>query len=279
MLLAAGPASASAQLAAKEASGDVDQAEAIAQARTLIQQLSDRFQRVEEALSASNQKAAVPASTAEVTTTPSTLFDAVEQESDDSGSSLTTPSGGSHCLSSLHGEGVDFSSVEAGDAADVAIPVRVEQIHGIKLTPSYASEADRPHTIMDCRLALALATGLRTLDGLDVSSVIYSSAFRPNATTRKTGRPSGHAYGLAIDIVSFGSGSEGTLDIEGAWGDRSGDRVVCQEEEHLPLLQTIACRLIESSAFHVFLTPHYDAAHRDHLHLEVRPETAPAFVR
>ncbi len=72
-----------------------------------------------------------------------------------------------------------------------------------------------------------------------------------------TDRRSGHATGTAIDIGGFVLADGRVISVESGW-DGSAD-----EREFLRVVQRSACR-----RFGTVLGPDYNAAHRDHFHVE-----------
>jgi hypothetical protein len=44
-------------------------------------------------------------------------------------------------------------------------------------------------------------------------------------------------------------------------------------------LLDITCRLAKSRAFSTVLTPNYNDGHRDHIHLDIRPDDPRVFLR
>ena len=49
--------------------------------------------------------------------------------------------------------------------------------------------------------------------------------------------------------------------------------------ERASTLRDIACRLGRSRAFSTVLTPNYNEGHRDHFHVDIRPDDPRVFVR
>ena len=151
---------------------------------------------------------------------------------------------------------------------------------------------------LDCRQALLWTEVLPILQAHGVVAVRIDNFYRNHARIRK-GKKSQHAYGLAADITSIvfdapetaetartgaalPSGS-GTADIERDFLGKRG-APVCGPEAHLFLqstsdaeqigratrLRNLICELARQGAFHHILTPNYDAAHRNHLHLDLQ---------
>lgn len=77
-----------------------------------------------------------------------------------------------------------------------------------------------------------------------------------------TNRRSAHATGQAIDIGAFILEDGRRISVESDWAN--GTR---EEREFLRIVHNSACR-----RFGTVLSPDYDAAHRDHFHLEISGE-------
>jgi len=138
------------------------------------------------------------------------------------------------------------------------------------------SSADQP-LVIDCSLAVSLDEAGRYLRALGLDKATFSSAYA-RRNVRGTDRPSKHSFGLAIDVHTFTSSDPqlGTLRVDRDYEQGLGDEVDClgrpltQGGATLKILQ---CQLVRSGLFHLVLSPDYDADHRDHFHLEVKPWT------
>lgn len=133
-----------------------------------------------------------------------------------------------------------------------------------------------PYGILDCRLALTLDDLSRILAEHGVSRVRIDNMYRPGARLPGRRKKSQHGYGLAIDLVSMTLTDGTVLDVEADWG--SGiESVSCGPEALLPepsersvVLRNIACAVARAGLFHHILTPGHDAAHKNHLHLDIK---------
>lgn len=136
-----------------------------------------------------------------------------------------------------------------------------------------AMQSDR-QVELSCELAArlpALAALLRE-HGVRVAHV--------NSSYREQPRVSFHTFGLALDIAGFET-RDGPLvvatDFELAPGVATCDAK--PETERGRRMLAIACALAQSGLFSSVLTPNYNAGHRDHFHLDVRPNDPRLFVR
>ncbi len=171
-----------------------------------------------------------------------------------------------------------------GPAKGIANPVRVvAPIHGVtfQVPPKSTSFG-----LLDCRLALTLEDFARVLSEHDVVQVRIDNFYRRGARLpTKRHRRSQHAYGLAADVVSFTLRDGRVLDIEADWHGDRGQAVcgetsaVADEDEKGVLLRNLVCAIARTGMFHHILTPNYDRAHRNHLHLDIKRDNAWFSVR
>jgi hypothetical protein len=144
-------------------------------------------------------------------------------------------------------------------------------------------DKDPTFSILDCRLGLSLAAWARDLRAAGVRRVQHYSMYRPNARIGGDGGVSSHAYGMAIDAARFTLQSGVTLDIQDDWEGRQRGQAPCpvrrDESRGSRLLRGITCSGIESNLFQIALTPHYNQAHGNHVHLERKLDVDWQFVR
>jgi hypothetical protein len=172
--------------------------------------------------------------------------------------SLRLPTGEA-CYAWLARLGIEHERV--GPVAGIADPVRVTgPIGGI----AYSSEL-QSGVLCDCRLALALDWSARTLAPMGVTAIRFSGAY-VNRTTR-SGKPSMHARGLAIDVHAITVGQQ-TLWVEKEYERGLGSGC----DDAAPTVNQAACRLRALRLFRELITPDHNWDHRDHLHLGIAPE-------
>lgn len=142
------------------------------------------------------------------------------------------------------------------------------------------------HEIMDCRLAIAVTQWAEVLFERGVREVQHFSIYRPGARIAGSGRPSGHASGLAIDVSALVLEDDRELKVVEAWADRRRGVAPCAAEtraevqaEDQTLLRELICTAVDLELFQVVLTPHHDQAHHNHVHLELRPDADWTYVR
>lgn len=175
------------------------------------------------------------------------------------------------CLARLAELEIEFHKEAAPSVAEacaVAIPVRLQSLvvrHGFGGLIHFPA---RP--LVDCRLAEPLALWI----GRVVAPVLaesFSSSLRTvrtgpgfecrNRNNETAGKMSAHAIGFALDISGFELANGKALSI-----GSTGEPVV---QEALQTVRTAAC-----GWFTTVLGPGSDAAHEDHLHVDIQPHGA-----
>ena len=161
-----------------------------------------------------------------------------------------------------------------GAAGGIAIPVRITgPLHNVHfLTPPRKSVFGQ----LDCRLALVLDEFAQVLERQGVASVRIDNFYRPNARLAGTSTNSQHRYGLAIDLMSFQLESGVELSVENDFHGAlkappcGPESRLGEWDERAVALRNIVCEVAKSGLFHHILTPNFNAAHRNHLHLDIK---------
>ena len=166
------------------------------------------------------------------------------------------------CEAKLDELGVTWQSAKReGHVVDA---IAVAELGGI----AYTDVFDKRVPVMDCQLALALATVAPRLYELGVREVRVGSTYRWTKV-RVGGKTkdmlSRHALGIAMDVVSF-------ID------DSGRDAVVAKDyKDGDELLLAIERAIDDSGTFRLVLTPKNDPiSHKDHFHLEANPDYSDA---
>ncbi len=199
----------------------------------------------------------------------------------------------SEALEALRARGVAFAEVPAHEAPGVVAPVRLAgPVGGVWFRSSDPEVARRRsrYEILDARLALTLADWAELLRHHDVEEVRHFGLYRPEPPAppkkrAKGGRPapvpsagqetSRHPAGLAIDVAAFRKRDGRWLRVADQFFGRVGART-CGAGAPRPAhsdareLRSIVCEAADAKVFTYVLTPNYNAAHRDHFHLEVK---------
>jgi hypothetical protein len=179
----------------------------------------------------------------------------------------------SACLAELRKRQLPFTR-DGGAAAGVAAPVRVAgSVRGIRfVTPGKKSVYGK----LDCRLALVVDELAGVLERHRVASVRVDNAYRPKARLPGRRTSSQHRYGLAIDVTAFELSDGSVLSVESEWHGELGtapcgpDAKLVDATPPAVALRDLVCDIARSGLFHHILTPSYNAAHRDHVHFDIK---------
>jgi hypothetical protein len=184
------------------------------------------------------------------------------------------------CYATLEQRGVRFERLPKRGLNGIKMPVRLlGRLGGVEVVP----QGSNAPSVLDCRLSLALLAWMPTLRNAGVDRLEHLSIYRPGAHVRGGPRISGHAYALAIDAARFYMKDHRVLDVRNDWEDRDHGDAPCprrnDETRDGRLLRGMVCDAVAHNLFQVVLTPHYDQAHGNHVHLELKPDASTAFVR
>lgn len=172
------------------------------------------------------------------------------------------------------------------DAPGVLAPVRLKgALRGVVYRTNLKEE-QRETTlweIADCRLVLALDDFAAILAKHDIVEVRHYSMYR-KPRRNKDKRQSQHTGGLALDAARFIRKDGSTLDVLADFKGRRGSKTCGAKARKVKdpaaiELREIVCEAVEQRLFTVVLTPNFNRAHRNHLHLEVTPNVKWFWVR
>ena len=141
-----------------------------------------------------------------------------------------------------------------------------------------------PYGVMDCRLVLAFDELTEVLIQHDVAQVHVGTMYRKNSKLGK-GKPSQHAHALAADIVAFKLADGRLLDITRDFHGEIGAPVcgpgsrVLEETPEAIALRSLVCDIAGRGLFHYMLTPNYNLAHHDHLHVDIKRDAKRSVIR
>ncbi len=168
-------------------------------------------------------------------------------------------------------------------ASGVAAPLRLDgPLHGVRFV---APGPKSVYGTLDCRLALALDELAALLAQRGVALVRVDNMYRPKAHLPGQRKPSQHAYGLAIDIVGFELASGESLEVERDWHGELGPAPcgpsarLTQPVDAAVNLRNLVCEVARSGIFHHLLTPSYDAAHKNHVHFDIKRDAKEILVK
>lgn len=184
------------------------------------------------------------------------------------------------CYATLAAEGVEFERVPGARAAGVDAPIVLSgDVHGVRV---YGGKKQAPTNYLDCRLALTLVEWAPLLKSKDVVGLRHYSMYRADATIGRSSKTSGHARGRAIDVGSIDMADGRSLSVLEQWKNRKRGVEPCtaasssDEEE---LMREVVCDALEQELFQTAITPHYNDAHANHVHLEIGAPAMESWVR
>ena len=129
--------------------------------------------------------------------------------------------------------------------------------------------------LISCELALRLPTIAKLLKRRGITEVQVMSAYRERPII------SFHSLGLALDIMGFVT-RRGVLSVLDDFIMTPQYRT-CEAPKHdnrkAQTLREIACDIADTHKFSTILTPNYNTGHRDHMHIDIRPDDPRVFIR
>jgi hypothetical protein len=175
------------------------------------------------------------------------------------------------CLSELEHSGIRAHPPSEALTTPVAVPVVIDApISGVMFVSLHA---DR-EIVLSCEMARRLLPLARILRRQGVLAVGINSSYRDRP------KVSFHTFGLALDMMAFRT-HDSTLVVAEHF-EASADAHTCQAEpssEEGKALLGIVCAIADSHLFSTILTPNYNEGHRDHVHLDARPDDPRLFLR
>lgn len=186
----------------------------------------------------------------------------------------------SDCRRRLKTADTEQAFVRQGGVSGVATSLRFDKPLGN--VEFQAPPARTLFGLLDCRQALLWLELADVLSDHNVAKVRIDNFYRPGARLGRRGK-SQHAYGLAADVVSFTLKDGTVLDVEEDFHGKRGEPPCGPKAQlHLPSgadnedvaralhLRNLVCAMARGGWFHHILTPNYNRAHRDHLHLDIK---------
>lgn len=180
----------------------------------------------------------------------------------------------SDCLADLQAQGVHVRHWDGALTTPVPVPVRVTApIEGVTFQIMHAG----PGGVVSCELAARMIDVAHVMKKHGIHTVYVLSAYRDHPY------PSFHTLGLALDMSRF-DGADGPLVVKTDFvidHDHETCAAPASATTHKKAraLLEIACDLAETHRFSSVLTPNYNVGHRDHFHVDVRPDDPRLFVR
>jgi Extensin-like protein C-terminus len=188
--------------------------------------------------------------------------------------------GPAECKAELLARKVPFEE-DSEPAPGVLIPVRLTgPVNGVLYRTALSESARKtsPWEVFDCRLVLALYDFGTILDAHQIDEAWIFSAWRPPPDTWEEGRIADrHPGALAVDIQKFHRKGGDWLVVEKDYHGRIRSQT-CGPRKAAPRpatrnameLRAIVCEAAEAHIFNAMLTPNYNRAHKNHMHLEVK---------
>ncbi len=201
-------------------------------------------------------------------------FDAsgIERARDSVEITVTPPDDGS-CHGMLDALGIDWEP--RGPTQGIADPVRVEPFIN-DVSYRYVSNEAPTALTMDCELAARLFRLSELVKPYGIDEVIHIGVYNYRCIGGGTPgvddcTPSQHAYARAIDIWGFGlAGSDTEYVLERDWIITPGSTCPgTATGEADRVLHELACAMGADRIFQIILTPNYNAAHRNHFHVDM----------
>lgn len=179
------------------------------------------------------------------------------------------------CLEELRAAGIGHAPFRTS-RSPIPTPVRLDGPVGGVTFRKLRSSAP---FIVACELAVRLPRIARVLREHQIHTVDVMSSWR------LTPRTSFHTMGLALDLNTFTRDDGSTLDVLRDYTMRA-DAPTCEgiDASTRPLnagsaLVALACDLSLRAGLQTVITPNYSEGHRNHFHIDIRPNDARRFVR
>jgi hypothetical protein len=176
------------------------------------------------------------------------------------------------CLQALQELRVPARSVSPLLATPMPTPVEVTgTVDGVWFRMAHANRS----LLMSCEIAAKLPVVAKVMRAHHVQGVSVISSYRDHPF------PSFHTFGLALDFGRFFT-PDSALNVLADF-QKTPEHETCQappaKQPKAQALREIACDLAGTRAFSSVLTPNYNVGHKDHFHLDVRPDDDRLFVR
>lgn len=185
------------------------------------------------------------------------------------------------CAATLKQAGVEYREISPAAADGIGWPIRLTgPVGGVRIEGGPTPEAETNY--LDCRLAATLLTWAPSLRARGIAAIEHYSMYRPLSRVNGSDRPSGHAAGRAIDIGRIQLEDGRVLSVLTDWKNRKPNAPPCgqfRDDEAGRFLRELVCDAAQRGLFQVIVTPHHNAAHANHLHLEIDPGANSLWMR
>ncbi|MGE0790032.1 MAG: extensin family protein [Sandaracinaceae bacterium] len=175
------------------------------------------------------------------------------------------------CLAALDEDEVPYRRYTEETVDPIPTPVEITgRVGGV----AFSMLREEP-LVLSCEMATRLPVLARIARRQDVRAITILSAHRGHP------RQSFHRMGMALDVYSF-STSRGQLIVNDHFVE-TPSTTTCDADEpsdwRAAALLRIACDLAATHRFNSVLTPNYNDGHRNHFHLDIRPDDNRIFIR
>lgn len=181
-------------------------------------------------------------------------------------------------LEELNRREIPYTQVES--VAGVRLPIRLTgRLHGVWIHSVLPAEQRKttPFEVLDGRLALALDDFCEILEAHGFVEVVHFTMYRPphKGPAREGHYLHRHPGGMAIDLGAMKKRTGHWIAVGPHWPSEIGAKSCGESSRELSgrrgrELSSVACEAADLRLFHYMLTPHFDDAHADHLHLEIK---------
>ncbi|MFC1769470.1 extensin family protein [Nitrospirota bacterium] len=171
--------------------------------------------------------------------------------------------------------GVKYENLTGYPGVDY--PIRLKsKVGGIEYRHTGGNEK---FSVMDCRMAVALVAWSPILKMHQIKEIEHMRAYSPGAKIGGGTKASYHSKALALDPAHFLYEDGTLLNVKGDWTERSKTEGPChalelmdrKEPKEQEMLRKLVCDTGRVDIFSAILTPHYNKAHHDHVHVELNP--------
>ncbi len=197
--------------------------------------------------------------------------DGFERARDEIAVNVAPPDDGS-CHAML--DALELTWEPAGANRGIADPVLVEPIIA-GVAYRYVSRSEPTTLLMDCSLAPRLVQLSELVSSYGIDEVIHIGIYNYRCIgggdpDSGTCTPSQHAFARAIDLWGFGlAGSDAEYVVERDWVITEETCPGSPADPADRVLHEIACAMYRDGIFQIVLTPNYNAAHRNHFHVDM----------
>lgn len=185
------------------------------------------------------------------------------------------------CYAALRAAGVSYRVLSDATADSIAAPILLTgPILGLRVHGT--GKLDAVTNYLDCRLAQTLLTWAPLLQARGIVGIEHYSMYRSEAVVGSSTKQSGHATGRAIDVAKLELSDGRTLSVLDDWKNRASGGDPCKPWPDAPagkMLRGLVCDAASRGLFQIVVTPHYNEAHGNHVHLEVEPHATELWIR